>query len=146
MLGPLKNRAKKAGKKPSAKELVKVLDSANQGDASTWLPRVRQIVASGALESNKDLATAAQLLMKSTEENDLLLAHVLALCAAFQKHPDGQRLATEALDRYLLASGRGQLLGTAKSAEGKVVEPVKLAPEVVLRGYGLLEPVPPKTR
>lgn len=65
----------------------------------------------------------------------MLVAHVAALAAAFRGSDEGLDLAARSLDRYLLAQGRGQLLGTVLDEEGKPGTPLRLAPEVVLRGY-----------
>jgi hypothetical protein len=139
LLEPLRERGKKSGKKPSPKDLAQLAAAAKTGEPAAWLPRLRELVASGVLDSSKDWALGAELLAESQSPKDLLLAHVLCLGAAFEKHPQGQALAARSLDRYLLATGRGQLLGTVPREGGRPAEPVKLAPRVVLEGYGSLE-------
>jgi hypothetical protein len=145
-LEPLRDRAKPTGKKPSAKELGKLATATKDADPAEWLPRVRELVASGVIESEQELALASELLSRSKEPKDLLFAHVLALCAAFEKHPQGEKLAAQSLDRYLLATGRGQLLGTIIGSEGQPTAPLKLAPRMVLEGYGLVEGAAKKGR
>jgi hypothetical protein len=135
----------KRDRKLSAKELPKLLKQARkpaeggapEASAPDWLVQVRALVASGALESAKDHALAAEVLLHAREADDLLLGHVCALAAAVLKHEDGLRLAAETQDRFLLACGRAQAFGTAVGADGKVAEPAGLAPEVIRRGYGL---------
>jgi hypothetical protein len=139
--------AKKRGKAPSARELAKLLALAGAAPAGTttaeepaWLARGRELVLSGALESARDCFEAAQLLAQSSAVADLELAHVCACAACLKGHAEGHELAARTLDRLLLALGRPQCLGTATDGAGKPREPVQLAPEVVLRGYGLLGP------
>jgi hypothetical protein len=133
-LDRLPGRGKK-GKGPPAKGLAKIPTSGPGSDPAEWLPSVRAIVAGGEIESAKDYAAAARLLLGSPEESDLLLAHVLALAAAFEEHEEGMSLAAETLDRFLIATGRGQLLESLLGAAGEPVEPRKPAPEVVLHRF-----------
>ncbi len=138
---PLQGRVRSKVRKPGGKELQELV-AATPETVAAALPRVRELVASGHLQSAEDLADAARLLLRSSDEKDLLVAHIVALCAAFEEHPAGLTLVLESLDRYLLATQRGQIFGTVKDASGALVEPIALAPEVVLRGYGLLAAAP----
>ncbi len=151
-LAPVSGERKKSGKGqpggPSAKELPKLLKLAEQetavpastGEAAAvpdWLERTRAIVAAGAPESDKDHAVAAEVLLRSADANDLLMSHVCAVAAAVKGHKEGLALAAETLDRFLLAVGRAQVLGTALGQDAELRQPCRLAPEVVRRGYGL---------
>lgn len=142
-LDPVPGAAPKAVK---VKELAKLLklaakDAANAGAdpeaVPEWLARARAIVLSDALESENDFFAAAQVLLHSRDADDLLMSHVCAVAASIQGHEDGLRLSAETLDAFLLACGRPQIFGTARGADGKPRPPCTLAPEVVLRGYGL---------
>src|SRR5262249_25087385 len=95
--------------------------------------------ASGTLESGKDFARAAELLEKSPSPEDLLVAHLLTLAAAFRGQGDLKASAVS-FDRYLLAIGQKQVFDTVKSPEQTPAEPRAPLPEVVLRGYGLSTP------
>lgn len=134
-LDPLRDKEKKSSRAPSVKELAKLLASDLAQDSAARLARVRDIVAGGSIESARDFEMAAQILLSSSDADDLLLAHVLALAASFRGVENGLAVSATTLDRYLLATGRGQLLGTVKQDDGKLREPSKPAPEVVVRGF-----------
>ncbi len=138
-------------KGPSVKELPKLLKLAEQGSSSKdtsatdakpaeWLVRTRQIVDAGALRSAKELFTAARILSRCADADDLLESHVCAVAACFQGHEEALRLSAETLDRLLLAMGRPQILGTATGDDGRPLQPcAPPLPAVILRGYGLAE-------
>jgi hypothetical protein len=118
-----------------ASELKKLLAGA-EGDAAA-LARAREIVVAGTLKSGADYLGAAQVLRRGTSADDQLLAHVCALAAAFLKQAEGERIAVETLDRFLLAISKPQILGTVLDDQGRPRKPVELAPPVVCAGFGL---------
>jgi len=136
--------AKPRGKAPSARELPRLLAQAAATPAGAaaatpdWLVRGRELVLAGALGSAREYHDAARLLALSAGLADLELAHACACAAVLKGHEQGLELAAGTLDRLLLAAGRPQCLGTARDPAGEPREPVQLAPEIVLRAYGVL--------
>lgn len=136
-----KEKGKKA-KGPSAKDLPKLLELSKEetvpgGQDPEWLQRTREIVLAGVLKSDKDFDGAARILLASREPDDLLSAHVLAMCAAFKSRtPAARVLCAETLDRFLLAIKRKQRFDTVR-ADGKPREPREPLQEFILREYGM---------
>ena len=120
---------KRGAKAPSAKDLPKLLTAARgdskaktapdaAGEPPEWLVRTRAIVDAGAFKKDVDYFSAAQILLHSTNADDLLDAHVLSVAAALQGHESALPQCAETLDRFLIAAGRTAILGTVpKSAE-----------------------------
>lgn len=128
-------------KKASARELPKLFESSRKSPAGEetpeWLERTRALVLAGTLESAKDFGTAARILLASSSSDDLLSAHVLALCAAFEaRSPESRVLCAETLDRFLLSIGKKQRFGSVHE-DGKPKEPYASLQEFILREYGL---------
>jgi len=147
MLEPLKRKEERRAA-AGGRELRKLLESLageaesvpEAGSTPAWLARTREIVCQGGLKSESDFSTATSLLSRSTEADDLLLAHVCALAASFRKGGAEVRPCAETLDRFLLAIGRPQVLGTATTATGTPREPVQPVPAVVLEKYARHKP------
>jgi len=138
-----KDGAKPAKKEkgPGAKDLAGFAKLAQPlaagAEAPAWLSGTRALVLAGALESEKDFAVAARILLASREPDDLLSAHVLAMAAAFEGKGKERRLVAETLDRFLLALGRPQAFDTAR-ADGKALEPRATLAEFIRREFGAL--------
>lgn len=142
---------KHGAKAPSAKDLPKLLAAA-RGDAKSkaapdaagetpeWLVRTRAIVDAGALKKDVDYFSAAQILLHSTNAEDLLDAHVLSVAAALLGHEHALPQCAETLDRFLIAAGRTAILGTLpKSAEEPSDASTRSAlHRVILERYELL--------
>jgi len=139
---PEKKEKEKNGKGPSAKDLPKFLElsrkeTVSEGQDPEWLQRTREIVLAGVLKSDKDFDGAAHVLVASRNPDDLLSAHVLAMCAAFKSRtPAARAFCAETLDRFLLALGRKQLFDTV-SENGKPKDPRSPLQDFILREYGL---------
>jgi len=135
-------KKEKKGKGPSARDLPRLLELSKQGpseagDAPEWLQRAREIVLGDSLKADKDFDLAARVLLASSAPEDLLSAHVLALCAAFKARTPGSRvLCAETLDRFLLAIQREQCFDTVRE-DGKPKEPRRQLQAFILREYGL---------
>jgi hypothetical protein len=106
-----------AAKRPEATELKHLASpelAANQ--ATPARQRVLELYQADKLETPGDYANAAKVLRHGGEGDALLLAHELALVAAFRGDRQAPRLAAEALDAYLVAAGQPQRYGTVASA------------------------------
>jgi len=73
--------------------------------------RVRALLEGGALRTGTDFANAALVFQHGATDDDILLAHVLAMTAVAQGH-DSRRMAAMTLDRYLGRVGQSQIFGT----------------------------------
>jgi hypothetical protein len=128
--------ARRRVRSPSSKELPKLLARAQDASAQDdeWLQRTRDIVRAGALATEKDFDHAARILLASDEPDDLLAAHVLAMCLAFTaKDEPARRLCAETLDRFLLSIGRPQRFDTVRQGD------VPKEPRATLQGFILEE-------
>lgn len=140
-----KDAPKRADKKsagPSAKELPKLLKQSKEApaagaEAAEWLVRTREIVLGGTLESEKDFDLAANVLLASKEPEDLLSAHVLAMCAAIRSKKGGAALilCARTLDRFLLSIGKPQCFDTVLEKD-VAQEPRRPVPEFIRAEYG----------
>ena len=74
--------------------------------------RVHQLLAAGSVRTGQDYFFAALIFQHGEIPEDYLLAHVLALTAAYKGNRNGRWLAAASLDRYLLAVSRQQIYGT----------------------------------
>ena len=132
----------KKGKGPSAKDLPKLMELSKKEpstgqDAPEWLQRTREIAVGGMLKAEKEFDLAARILLTSREPDDLLWAHVLAMCAAFKtRGPASRAFCAETLDRFLLAIGRKQRFETVRE-NGAPKDPRAPLQEFILREYGL---------
>jgi len=74
--------------------------------------RVRELLQSDAVHSGQDYWFAAIIFHHGEKPEDYLLAHVLALAAAYKGNRNGRWLAAASLDRYLLSVSQKQIYGT----------------------------------
>ena len=74
--------------------------------------RVRQLLAAGSVRTGQDYWFAALIFQHGEMPEDYLLAHVLALTAAYKGNRNGRWLAAASLDRYLLSISHKQIYGT----------------------------------
>jgi len=111
-------------KSPGPKSLKKLVARASKGEDG-WLEGARAIARGGEMKSDKDYLLAAEALLHSDEPDDLLMAHVCAVAALFEKKKaaGGRQLAAHTLDRFLLSTGKPQKLGTVLGEDGEPVEP-----------------------
>jgi hypothetical protein len=129
------------GKGPSTKDLPKLLELSRKEpateDVPEWLQSARDIARGGALKSEKDFDLAARVLSGSSDPDDLLWAHVLAMAGAFKARSPASRVScAETLDRFLVAIGRKQRFDTLRE-NGAPKEPRMPLQEFILREYGL---------
>jgi hypothetical protein len=100
----------------------------------------RAIVAGGQIKSRDEYFDAASILSLSSAEDDAVVAHILALAAAFKGHDQGRKLSAETLDHLLLVHKRAQLFATQMSTgpDAKPIEPSDTSlHEVVRRAYSI---------
>ena len=64
------------------------------------------------VRTKNDLYNAAVILQHGTEAADFLAAHRLAFMAAMLGHRTARWLLAASLDRFLMATGQGQIYGT----------------------------------
>jgi hypothetical protein len=72
--------------------------------------RVRELLDAGALKTSEDYVRAAFIFQHGETPDDYLLAHVLGLVAT-KIDGSGAWIAAASLDRYLLQTGKPQILG-----------------------------------
>lgn len=74
--------------------------------------RVHQLLDAGSVKTGQDYWFAALIFQHGEKPEDYLLAHALALTAAYKGNRNGRWLAAASLDRYLLSISRKQTYGT----------------------------------
>jgi|HubBroStandDraft_6_1064221.scaffolds.fasta_scaffold200610_2 hypothetical protein len=74
--------------------------------------RVHQLLDAGNVKTGQDYWFAAMIFQHGEKPRDYLLAHVLALTAAYKGNRNGRWLAAATLDRYLLSISQKQIYGT----------------------------------
>ncbi len=74
--------------------------------------RVHQLLDAGSVKTDQDYWFAALIFQHGEKPEDYLLAHVLALTAAYKGNRNGRWLAAASLDRYLLSISQKQVYGT----------------------------------
>jgi hypothetical protein len=85
--------------------------SVNERDASRRA-RVRELIEAGRVRTGKDFDRASLVFQHGSTPTDILFAHVLAMTALAEGHPDSRRMAALTLDRYLTRIGQPQVFGT----------------------------------
>ena len=76
------------------------------------LTRIAELLEAGAVRTGQDFHYAAVLYEHGSRPDDYLTAHVLAMAALARGRLQAQQIAASSLDRYLLSTGRSQVLGT----------------------------------
>jgi hypothetical protein len=76
------------------------------------LARTRELYASGALRTGADWWHAALILQHSSEADDYLLAHEMAMAAVVRGDENARWLVAATEDRFLMKIGRKQRFGT----------------------------------
>jgi hypothetical protein len=74
--------------------------------------KVRDLLVKGELRSGLDFERAAFIFQHGEDSQDFLLAHALALASLARGEKSASWIASVSLDRYLLAIGQPQVLGT----------------------------------
>lgn len=74
--------------------------------------RIAALLASGAVRTGQDFHYAAVVYEHGGDPADYLAAHLLAIAAIARGRAEAQQIAAASLDRYLLGTGRAQILGT----------------------------------
>jgi hypothetical protein len=85
-----------------------VVDAADKKRRS----RTEELLKSGALQSGDDYYHAAFVFQHGSEPDDYLKAHLLAMIAVARGKSQALWIASATLDRYLLNTGKPQVLGT----------------------------------
>jgi len=84
--------------------------------------RTKALLDAGALQSGDDYYHAAFVFQHGEAPNDFLLAHLLAMIAVARGKAAAIWIASATLDRYLMNSGRPQVVGTQfQLPKGKAV-------------------------
>ncbi len=106
--------------------------------------QVRNLLEKGKLRSGLDFERAAFIFQHGEKSQDFLLAHVLALAALAKGQNSASWIASVSLDRYLLAIGQPQILGTQMNIglDGSLRKPYDstLVSESLRRQLGLQSP------
>lgn len=101
---------------------------------------VRQLIDKGQVRTGKDYERAAMVFQHGDTNDDILLAHVLAVTAIGMGNGEARWLAAASLDRYLQRLGQPQVFGTqftskdTSKQEGWTMEPYNrslLAPSLL---------------
>jgi hypothetical protein len=74
--------------------------------------RVKQLLATGSLDSGVDYYHAAMVLQHASSPDDFLLAHDLCVIAISKGEGKAKWLAAASMDRFLVSIGRSQRFGT----------------------------------
>lgn len=94
------------------------IDWANVGpEDATRRKRTRELLDANALNSGADFYYASFIFQHGEDQDDYLLAHVLAT-AAMARGYDASWIAAATLDRYLQKIGKSQVFGTQFSKAG----------------------------
>lgn len=113
--------------RPTSAEMTRLFDEDQQARAGApatidWAAvgpadarrrlRTRALLDEGALQSGEDYYHAAFIFQHGDRPDDYLLAHVLAMAAVARGYSSAIWIASGTLDRYLMNSGKPQILGT----------------------------------
>lgn len=74
--------------------------------------RVKQLLATGSLDTGVDYYHAAMVLQHASSPDDFLLAHDLCVIAISKGEGKAKWLAAASMDRFLVSIGRSQRFGT----------------------------------
>ena len=106
--------------------------------------KVRDLLVKGELRSGLDFERAAFIFQHGEDSRDFLLAHALALASMARGEKSASWIASVSLDRYLLAIGQPQVLGTQMNfgLDAGLRKPYDsaLVPETLRRQLGLQTP------
>ena len=89
--------------------------------------RVKEMVASGALQTGADFYHAAMILHHAQTPDDYLLAHDLCIVAISKGEERAKWLSAASMDRFLVSVGRPQRFGT-QFGGSRPGAPIKLRP------------------
>jgi hypothetical protein len=74
--------------------------------------QLRLLLVKGAVQTAQDFHDAAYIFQHSENTDDCLLAHILAVEAIVKGDAKSKWISAATLDRYLQATGKGQVFGT----------------------------------